>query len=253
MSVWMPWSIWDLPFVSKSWLKIKLHIWKHVWWWVLISQSHAGSKHNPLTTLATHRMARHRTWHLMPLQALGKWRTEILPKRQNRCRHPRLKRPAQSGTLTYGIVVTKVKTCCLPIYIFDVKWVKCCAISSHGQTKKKLRKFLESMIQKGGKIRQLVREISETYSKSNLLQKLCPQSMILTYIYIYMITYDKYVDFKLQPQIRYGTYVYPLTLSPAKVETSAGGRADQTRLAVRCLQCSDGRWRGWRICRWVGG
>ena len=58
------------------------------------------------------------------------------------------------------------------------------APSQHGQTKKKFRKFLESMIQKGGKIRQLMREISEIYSKSDLLQKLCPQSMILYNIYM---------------------------------------------------------------------
>ena len=67
--------------------------------------------------------------------------------------------------------------------------VTCCNIPSHGQTKKKLRKFLESMIQKAGKMRQLVREISDTYSKSDLLQKLCPQSMILTYMNDNMHTY----------------------------------------------------------------
>ncbi|CAL1134475.1 unnamed protein product [Cladocopium goreaui] len=36
---------------------------------------------------------------------------------------------------------------------------------------KKLRKFLESMIQKSGKIRSLVREIADVYSKSDVLQK----------------------------------------------------------------------------------
>ncbi|CAK9116976.1 unnamed protein product [Durusdinium trenchii] len=39
------------------------------------------------------------------------------------------------------------------------------------QTKKKLRKFLDAMIQKSGKIRCLVREINDSYSKSDLLQK----------------------------------------------------------------------------------
>ena len=37
-----------------------------------------------------------------------------------------------------------------------------------GQTKLKLRKFLESMIQKSGKMRSLVREINENFTKEVL-------------------------------------------------------------------------------------
>ena len=55
------------------------------------------------------------------------------------------------------------------------------------QTKKKLRKFLESMIQKSGKIRSLVREIADVYSKSDVLQKSSSQSLETFHLFANML------------------------------------------------------------------
>ena len=88
-------------------------------------------------------------------------------------------------------------------HLFDFKT----SHSSHGQTKKKLRKFLDAMIQKSGKIRNLMREISEHYSGSDLLKRLGPQFNPI-YIYIYIIKlsecnlYISYIQWNLRGPLR---------------------------------------------------
>ena len=59
-----------------------------------------------------------------------------------------------------------------------------------GQTKLKLRKFLESMIQKSGKMRSLVREINENFTKSDLMQKSYPYSRLFMLYWRRVVSYS---------------------------------------------------------------
>ena len=69
------------------------------------------------------------------------------------------------------------------------------------QTKTKLKKFLEAMIQKSGKIRSLIRDIDEHYSLSQPMQKPCPHYTLvdvqcshigfyILFSYLYIYGYD---------------------------------------------------------------
>ena len=55
--------------------------------------------------------------------------------------------------------------------IFVIQSVTCLTISTPLQTKKKLQKFMDSIVQKSGKIRALLRDVGEEYSQSDMMSR----------------------------------------------------------------------------------
>lgn len=123
------------------------------------------------------RLLRSRTFPLGPLMAWQSFKSanlQKLPYRQSRKHFPKLRRPPKY----------RIMSLCSFSNLDFVATSFCVSkrLLKPDQTKKKLRKFLDAMIQKSGKIRCLVREINDSYSKSDLLQKWHPQSRFHRYI-----------------------------------------------------------------------
>ena len=225
----------------------------------------------PLSTRAAHcRIPSSRTFQTAPLTASARWQIawlQMLLSRRMEMAKAKWKRHQKLNSLTLtwcsrhlqGKIVQRMryiyiyKDPCDCIFSEFVFGLMKSLLQKPDQTKKKLRKFLDSMIQKGGKIRALVREIQEEYSNSTILQQCHPQSqfhridsnsvyaqwswVIITHFHM-MLWWREIL-----------TYICSFNpgCQSLEVQAAVGSWAQETGCPAQPLQHGDGQGRGWRL------